>query len=90
MTSVTEVMCRSWSPLCDSDKTKADVLVITSELPWPLNTGGHIRSFHVLKALSEQFNVRVIAGVEQADDPKNLQALEKNGIRLVLALLVPI
>ena len=85
MTSVTEVMCRSWSPLCDSDKTKADVLVITSELPWPLNTGGHIRSFHVLKALSEQFNVRVIAGVEQADDPKNLQALEKNGIRVVPA-----
>lgn len=68
-----------------SETEKPDVMVITSELPWPLNTGGHIRSFHILKALSQQFNVRVIAGVERKDDP-GLSTLGQNGIRVVPAI----
>lgn len=68
-----------------SKAAKLDVMVITSELPWPLNTGGHIRSFHILKALSEQFDVRVIAGVDAADDP-GLTTLEQNRIHVVPAL----
>jgi polysaccharide biosynthesis protein PslH len=84
MTSVSEIPNLSSSSQVTSHKAKPDVLVITSELPWPLNTGGHIRSFHVLKALSQQFDVRVIAGVEMADDP-GLPALGRNGIRVVPA-----
>ena len=69
MTSISEIPNPVSSSQATSHSDKPDVLVITSELPWPLNTGGHIRSFHILKALSAKFNVRVIAGVEVADDP---------------------
>ena len=82
MTSVSEIPNPTSSSQVTSHKAKPDVLVITSELPWPLNTGGHIRSFHVLKALSKQFDVRGIAGVEMADDP-GPQAHGRNGIRVV-------
>lgn len=84
MTSATENPGLASSSQTVSEETKPDVMVITSEIPWPLNTGGHIRSFHILKALSQQFNVRVIAGVETVDDP-GLQALGRNGIRVVPA-----
>lgn len=47
------------------------VLVITSELPWPLNTGGHIRTFHLLRSLGERFDVRLVTVVE-ADEPSLL------------------
>ena len=79
MTLIPDLQNTPSSAVAHSKATRPDVLVITSELPWPLNTGGHIRSFHVLKALSEQFHVRVIAGVESADDP-GLAALDQNGI----------
>ena len=45
------------------------VLAITSELPWPLNTGGHIRSFHIFRSLAKQFDLRVLAGVTCCSDP---------------------
>jgi glycosyltransferase involved in cell wall biosynthesis len=84
MTSISEIPNPVSSSQATSHEDKPDVLVITSELPWPLNTGGHIRSFHILKALSAKFNVRVVAGVEVADDP-GLPALGRNGIRVVPA-----
>lgn len=84
MTSISEIPNPVSSSKTTSHEDKPDVLVITSELPWPLNTGGHIRSFHILKALSANFNVRVVAGVEVADDP-GLPALGRNGIRVVPA-----
>tara|TARA_R110002072_G_scaffold238769_2_gene396216 strand:+ start:77655 stop:78911 length:1257 start_codon:yes stop_codon:yes gene_type:complete len=84
MTSISEIPNPVSSSQATSHSDKPDVLVITSELPWPLNTGGHIRSFHILKALSAKFNVRVIAGVEVADDP-GLRTLGRNGIRVVPA-----
>lgn len=37
------------------------VLAVSSQLPWPLNSGGNIRSFHLLQALARQFRVRLIA-----------------------------
>ena len=84
MTSISEIPNPVSSSRTTSHHDKPDVLVITSELPWPLNTGGHIRSFHILKALSAKFNVRVVAGVEVADD-HGLPALSRNGIRVVPA-----
>jgi glycosyltransferase involved in cell wall biosynthesis len=57
------------------------ILAITSELPWPLDTGGHIRSFHLLTGLARQFQVRLVAGVTrpQAD---GVTALERGGVRV--------
>ncbi len=38
------------------------LLAVTSEPPWPLNTGGHLRTHYVLRALSTRFKVRLITG----------------------------
>ena len=35
-----------------ANAVRPSVLVITSELPWPLNTGGHLRTFHLMQALA--------------------------------------
>ncbi|HUU34260.1 MAG TPA: glycosyltransferase family 4 protein [Vicinamibacterales bacterium] len=66
----------------------ARVLAITSELPWPLNTGGHIRSFHLLRAVARRFDLRVIAGVETADDP-GLAVMREHGITVLPAVTGP-
>ena len=36
------------------------ILVITSEPPWPLNSGGHLRTFHFHNALAKHFNVHIV------------------------------
>lgn len=46
---------------------RAAVLAVTSEIPWPLDTGGHIRSFNILKALARRFDVALVAPVNAAD-----------------------
>lgn len=37
------------------------LLACTSELPWPLNSGGHLRTFHLMKALARRFRVCLAA-----------------------------
>ncbi len=66
----------------------ARVLAITSELPWPLNTGGHIRSFHLLRAVARRFDLRIIAGVETADHP-GLAVMRQHGITVLPAVTGP-
>jgi len=39
----------------------ADVVAVSSELPWPLNSGGHLRAFHLLRAIAGRFRVHLIA-----------------------------
>lgn len=60
---------------------RPSVLAITSELPWPLNTGGHLRTFHLMKALAKRFDVRLIAGVDEANDP-GIEVLRAQGINV--------
>jgi glycosyltransferase involved in cell wall biosynthesis len=56
------------------------VLAITSELPWPLNTGGHLRTYHMLKALSRAgFEVAAAVPVA-AHDADAGQALQAAGV----------
>lgn len=64
------------------------VLAITSELPWPLNTGGHIRTFHLLRSLAEQFDVRLLTVVE-SKDIEHLEQLRKVGIDVRAAVIGP-
>ncbi len=64
------------------------VLAITSELPWPLNTGGHIRTFHLMRALAKRYEVRLIAAVDELSDP-GLQVLRDNGIDVIPAVTGP-
>jgi glycosyltransferase involved in cell wall biosynthesis len=42
------------------------VLAITSEPPWPLNSGGHIRTFHLMQALAAATQLRLVCPVQPA------------------------
>lgn len=66
---------------CESSSAQQPrkVLAITSELPWPLNTGGHIRSFHIFRSLAKQFDLRVLAGVSCRSD-EGVERLRAEGI----------
>ncbi|MBC8291351.1 MAG: hypothetical protein H8E37_13700, partial [Planctomycetes bacterium] len=63
----------------DAAQKTSRVLAITSELPWPLNTGGHIRSFHIFRSLANRFELRVLAGVSSLSDP-GIERLRAEGI----------
>lgn len=54
-------------------------LAVTSELPWPLNSGGHIRSFHLLKALAAGTLLEFVCPVRR-DQAEDVEALRARGI----------
>jgi glycosyltransferase involved in cell wall biosynthesis len=64
------------------------VLACTSELPWPLNSGGHLRTYHLLRALARQFRVRLVAPV-CGDAAEALAALSAAGIEAHPAAVPP-
>ena len=53
------------------------VLAITSEPPWPLNTGGHLRTHYILRALAGRFRLRLITG---SAVPVDLAELSARGV----------
>lgn len=55
------------------------ILAVTSEPPWPLNSGGHIRSFHLMKALAAAADFRLVCPVAP-DQSASVDALQKAGI----------
>jgi glycosyltransferase involved in cell wall biosynthesis len=55
------------------------ILAVTSQLPWPLNTGGHLRTFHLLRGLAREFHVRLVTRVT-AGQERELAGLERCGI----------
>ena len=67
---------------------RARVLAITSELPWPLNTGGHIRTFHLLRALAREFNVRLLT-VIQPDEREAVEQLRREGNNVQAVVVGP-
>jgi glycosyltransferase involved in cell wall biosynthesis len=60
---------------------RPSVLAVTSELPWPLDTGGHLRTFHVLHSLARDFRVRLVAAMT-ADQRPRADALAESGIQV--------
>lgn len=40
------------------------VLAVTSEPPWPLDSGGRIRTFHLMKALAAETDLRLVCPVQ--------------------------
>jgi glycosyltransferase involved in cell wall biosynthesis len=70
-----------------STEKPLSVLAVTSEFPWPLNSGGHLRTFHVLRKLSRRFRVRLIAPMAQSERG-SAEILEQHGIS-VFPVLVP-
>jgi glycosyltransferase involved in cell wall biosynthesis len=64
------------------------VLAVTSELPWPLNTGGHLRTFHLLRALSREFRVRLVSAA-LAGEQLSIESLRGRGIAVCPAGVAP-
>ena len=58
---------------------RRSILSVTSEIPWPLDSGGHLRTFHLLHALAQDFHVRLVAGVKD-EQPDPVDALMRAGI----------
>jgi glycosyltransferase involved in cell wall biosynthesis len=55
------------------------VLAVTSEPPWPLNSGGHLRSYHLLKALAAETDLRVVCPT-QSDQAGDVRPLLDRGL----------
>ena len=62
--------------------SEARVVAVTSEPPWPLNSGGHIRTFHMLAALSRQTRLRVVCPARPHEHGA-IDALRARGIDMV-------
>lgn len=64
------------------------VLAVTSEIPWPLDSGGRLRTFHVMKALSEAHDLQLVVPVTPLQ-AGHVQALGKQGIGIMPVPVVP-
>ena len=67
---------------------RPSVLAVTSEVPWPLNSGGHLRTFHLLRTLAQRFDVRLVVPTRGGDEAGRA-ALEQAGITLRLIPVPP-
>ena len=57
-------------------KTRPSLLAVTSEVPWPLSSGGHLRTYHLLLSLARRFDVRLVVPAA-LDEDKGLVALSR-------------
>ena len=56
------------------------VVAVTSEAPWPLDSGGHLRTFHLLKVLATRLQVRLVAPAAAERASASALALSTAGI----------
>ncbi|MBM3777538.1 MAG: glycosyltransferase [Acidimicrobiia bacterium] len=61
---------------------RRDVLAVTSHLPWPLDSGGRLRTFHLLSAVAGHTSLRLVAGAHDAAGHQ-LDALADHGITVI-------
>jgi glycosyltransferase involved in cell wall biosynthesis len=58
------------------------VLAVTSQFPWPLNSGGRIRTFHLLKSIGAVAKVRLICPVARSEDVPPDHGLVRAGVEV--------
>jgi polysaccharide biosynthesis protein PslH len=58
---------------------RPSLLAVTSELPWPLASGGHLRTYHLLASLARRFDVRLVVP-STAEEADSRAALARAGI----------
>ncbi len=54
-----------------------DILFLVHRIPFPPNKGDKIRSFHILKALSQNYNVHLGTFIDQKEDLKYVDEVSK-------------
>ncbi len=65
---------------------RPSMLCVTSEIPWPLDSGGHLRTFHLLRALADEFRIRLVTAVTHGQ-PADVEAVGTAGIQVRPALV---
>lgn len=76
---------RTWARETDDSA----VLAVTSEVPWPLDSGGHIRTYHLLRALATRFHVRLVLPSAATEIEEGRTALERAGLKPLLVTVPP-
>src|SRR4051794_24112926 len=62
--------------------TRLSVLSVTSEVPWPLDTGGRLRTFHLQRALARECDVRLVVPVRPGQEDA-CERLCEHGINVI-------
>ena len=78
----------AYRPTADPQGRLVRLLAISSELPWPLDSGGHLRTFHLLRAFARQFDVRLIAAMEP-NEADSVGRLQREGINVQAVVVRP-
>ena len=64
----------------ESAQDRRSLLAVTSQTPWPLDSGGHLRTYHLLRTLATRFDVRLVTS-SRALDGTEREALERAGVQ---------
>ena len=59
---------------------RPSVLAVTSEVPWPLDSGGHLRTYHLLRMLARDLDVRLVVPTPPERVDMSQVALEWAGV----------
>lgn len=62
------------------------ILALSARLPYPLDTGAKIRSFHILKALAEQHELTLLSFIGSSQEEVHVEALKEHGITVIAVL----
>lgn len=57
------------------DVARPRLLFVAHLLPWPLDGGGQIKSYHALRLLSARFDVKLLAFIRREDERQHISAL---------------
>jgi glycosyltransferase involved in cell wall biosynthesis len=68
-------------PSGPSDANRLSILAVTSEVPWPLDSGGHLRTFHLLRAFAARHDVEIVAPSPHARDAAITASLRDAGMQ---------
>jgi len=58
------------------------IISVTSQLPWPLNSGGHLRTYHLQKALAREFHCTLVVPAFESQR-EAIEALRHEGLNIV-------
>jgi glycosyltransferase involved in cell wall biosynthesis len=66
--------------------TRPRLLFLAHLLPWPLDGGGQIKSYHTLRLLASRYDIRLLAFIRRPEERENVGPLEPlcaAGIKLI-------
>lgn len=61
-----------------------NILMITPYLPYPPESGGQTRSYHLLKRLVQHHNITLFCYYRREDEKRNVTSLQKLGIKVIV------